>query len=157
MSTDYKQMLSSLTLLDRGQLEEIRRRAAFLLQHKTSPAAAEDEDWLLAGILAELGQRGQDDRQFRLKRASSYAGFQTQSEHVRQMLERAAPDLSLVERRALGEVAARSLALRLERWTDVNRENMLRYVGQVPEAVEDCYPGYMASGLLSAVVTHKVE
>ncbi len=149
-------MLASLTSLNRSQLEEIRRRAAFLLQHKSGPASVEDEDWLLTGILTELRHRGQDDRNLRLKKASSYASFQSQSERVRAVLEDLAPDLSVVELKALGEVAANALAVRLERWTEVSRENMLRYVSQVPEAIEGCYPGYMASGMLCVVVTHKV-
>lgn len=150
-AASYAEVLLSLGRLNRKQLEEVRRRAAFFLQHKTEPDSVEDEDWLLTGILTELRRRGLDSRSFRIKRASSYASFQTQSENVRELLLTAAPGLTAVQRRALGEVAAYELASYLS-WTDVSRETMLTYVARIPEAIDRAYPGYMASQLLGLVV-----
>lgn len=156
---DYKQIIASLGALSRSELKQLRQRVGFYLQHPASsvPAPVEDEDWLLRGIFAELQRRGvEGERAFRIRRSASYASFEAQSIRVRALLLQAAPGLSAVERRALGEVAAGALARRLEGWRDVNRENMLMNVSRVPEAVERCYPGYLGAGLLAAVVRHKL-
>jgi hypothetical protein len=151
---NVNEVLLSLGGLTRAQLEEVRKRAAFLLQHKVGPAPVEDEDWLLAGILAELRRRGLESRDtFRLKKPASYAGFQTQSENVRESILAATPGLSAVRRRALGEVAARSLADFLASWpVEVNRDNLLRHVGRVTEALDWAFPGYLTAGVLGLVV-----
>lgn len=157
--TDYKQIVASLSSLSRGELEQLRQRIGFYLQHPAVPAPApvEEEDWLLVGIFTELQRRGvEGPRAFRIRRTTSYAGFETQSVRVRSLLLQAAPGLTAVERRALGEVAADALARRLDGWRDVNRDNMLMNVSKVPEAVERCYPGYLGAGLLAAVVRHRL-
>ena len=153
---DYDQILSSLPSLSRHQLEEIRRRSVFLLQHKSSSVPVEDEDWLLLGILTELQQRGLDNRSsFKIKRTSSYAGFSTQSERIRSLIATAVPNMSSVQQRAMGEVAADALCRYLLSWRDppqLSRSTLLRYVGRVPEALDWSYPGYIASGLLGLTI-----
>lgn len=152
---EYKEVIDSLSRLNRAQLEQVRRRCAFLLQHQQSGlVSVEQEDWLLLGILSELRFRGLDKGSFQLKNHSSHASFNTQSEKVRELLLEAAPGLSAVQRRALGQVAAQALASYLT-WTNVNRDNMLRYVSRVPEAVDEAYPGYLESRLLHLVVGQK--
>ena len=151
---DASYVLSALPRLNKGELEEVKRRTTALLQmgRRTDPQPIEDEDWLLLGILSELRHRGLDNRPtVRLKKASSYAGFSAQSERVRQLLLDAAPGLTAVQRRALGEIAARALADYLT-WTDLNRDTLMRFVGRVPEALDKAYPGYTSSGLLPLII-----
>lgn len=152
---DHREIVASLRSLSRSQLEDVRRRAALYLQH-SKPSTVEDEDWLLIGIRTELSRRGLESRDtFRLKKPSSFASYQTQSETVRSLLLSAAPDLTAVQRRALGEIAAKALADFLTSWQKpptISREALLRRVSRVPEALDWAYPGYMAAGLLGVVV-----
>lgn len=149
---DYSQINQALGRLSRNQLEQVRKRCTFLLQYQTrEQVPVEQEDWLLLGILSELRYRGLDKGSFQLKNHSSHASFNSQSEKVRELLLEAAPGLTPVERRVLGQVAAAALAKYIS-WTDVNRDNMLRYVSHVPEAVDVAFPGYMESRLLHLVV-----
>lgn len=150
MSDDHSRLMTTLPRMTRAQLEDVRRRAAFLLQSRSDQPGVEEEDWLLRGIVIELGRRGLDNRPFRIKKATSFANYQTQSENVRELLLQAAPGLSAVRRFALGEVAGYELAgyLRLE----INRDTMLTNISRVPEAIDKAYPGYMASKLLHLVV-----
>ncbi len=155
---DHQQILTALPTLNRQQLEGIRQRASLLLQHRTHKnESIEDEDWLLAGILTELKHRGLSNYQnFRIKKSSSFAGFQTQSETVRILLEQGAPGLNLVERRFLGEIAGYELANYIKGWTDVSLYTMLENVGKVPMAIDHAFPGYLASKMLWVVIRHKL-
>ena len=150
---DYEDLLVSLTQLSRVQLEAVRQRTAVLLQLKTGTGiTVEETDWLLAGILTELRRRGLDARDnFRIRSSSAFAGFQTQSQSVRALLERVAPDLTMVQKRALGEVAAYELA-RLITWTSPSREVMLMNIARAPEAIDRAYPGYLEAGLIHLVI-----
>lgn len=159
-----------LAQLDRQGLEEFRRKATFLLQQKSASfktVALENEDWLLEGIKTELSRRGllQPSDSFKLKNSRSYAGFQTKSEQVRELLEKAAPELSLVELKYLGEVAAKELARYIESWNPkpgeqkvmVSLFTMLRFVDRVPQAIEVSFPGYIASQVLGIIITHNIK
>ena len=138
---------SSLT---RGEIEQIQQRCRYWLQRKTASARVtlEDEDWLLAGLLTELRRRGLDNRdQFRPN-----ASFTTQSARVREMLDQLAPGLTLVERRYLGEVAARALADYINRFRDLNIGTLTQMVSSVPTALDRSFPGYIAAGMLPVLV-----
>lgn len=156
---DYESIIGSLPSLSKTQLAEVKKRATALaslsrsLEVEQSPV--EDEDWLLHGVLSELRRRGLDHRPFNIRNPASFAGFSTQSASVRETLVLAAPDLTAVQRRVLGEIAAYELARYLQSWKkapEINRETMLRYISRVPEAVETAYPGYLEAGLLSLIV-----
>ena len=170
-ATTYQQILNGLSLLDRKELEDVRRKAAVLLQLKGggSPAQSgslDNEDWLLEGIKAELYRRGLLDKAsgFRIKGDRSFGSFQTKSEKVRELLEKAAPDLSLTERHYLGQIAAKQLARYIESWNAKDEDDkiavslttMLRFVDRVPEAIETYFPGYMGAQLLAVIITHKL-
>lgn len=154
---EHQQILRSMQGMSRAQLEQVRQRTAYYLQHKTAVTeSVEEEDWLMLGILHELDRRGLDARPIRLKKASSFAQYQTQSENVRALLLKAAPGLNALQRRALGQVAGRELARYLT-WVDVNRESMLMYVSRTPEAIDAAYPGYMAAKMLGLVIGAEVR
>lgn len=151
-SEEHRRLLQSLQSMSRSQLEQVRQRASYHLQHKTGAIeSVEDEDWLMLGILHELDRRGLDARPIRLKKPASFAQYQTQSENVRALLLKAAPGLNVLQRRALGQVASKELARYLT-WVDVNRGSMLMYVSKIPEAIDAAYPGYMAAKMLGLVV-----
>ena len=155
----YQQLVSSLPTMSKSQLTKLRQHVAFLLQHSPIDPVqpVEDEDWLLRGILTELDRRGLNvGKDFKIRRDSSYASFRAQSESVRAHLLRMVPNLTAVQRRALGEVCGRELALYLASWQsapEINRHTMLTYVSRVPEALERSFPGYMAAGLLKMVIS----
>lgn len=157
---DYSQIISGLSSLDRAQLEEVRRRCAYYLQHRSSsPEPVEDEDWLLAGLFAELSRRGLEQRtNFQIKKPVSFAGFQITSAAVRVVLLQACPGTTAVQRRALGEVCGYELAKFIESWSHpqvICRDTLLRHVGKVPDAIDRAYPGYLGAGLLSVVIGAK--
>ena len=151
---DYKTVLSVLGSLNKTQLEDVRRRAAFLIQHKPggSVAAVADEDWILHGILYELERRGLGDNVgFNVRRSRDFKGFQTKSETVRAILGSAAPDLSAVELRLLGEIAAKALASYVT-WKDISRDIMLEHVHLIPLAISRSFPDYLECGMLNLLV-----
>ncbi|MDE2426277.1 MAG: hypothetical protein KGO96_10275 [Elusimicrobia bacterium] len=161
--TDLSEVLKSLSSLRRSELEEVKKRATFLLQHSMSVVeSVEEEDWLLYGIMEELKRRGlHSGGDFRIRHASSHAGFQSQSERVRALLLEAVPGLSLSERRLLGMLAAESLATYISKWRpeprEVSRDNLLRYVGKVPEAIDSSFPDYLSAGMLASVLHHRAS
>ena len=152
MVPTFEDIVPALSTLNRSQLEQLRTRAAFLLQH--SPRATiVDEDWLLTGVLSELRYRGLTDlTTFKIKNSTSFAGFQTRSENVRRVLLEGAPGLNAVERRALGELAAKWLAASLAEWTEVSLHSMLEKIGNIPAVIDAAFPGYMAERMLGIVI-----
>ena len=158
MAVSYQQVLEALPTLGRKDLNEVRKRCIVLSQGRVEPreVPVEDEDWLLLGVLHELTRRGLDGRVFRLKSTGSYAGFASQSERVREVLMLAAPDLTAVERRALGRVAAKALANYIT-WTAVTRDSLLTYISRVPVAIDAAYPGYLEHGMLKMVILAHVR
>jgi hypothetical protein len=164
----YKDILESVPYLKRNELEELRLRVNFNLKAKsTSPVKEpiESEDWILEGIKTEIERRGLMDKgmQFRIKNNTSFQGFQTKSQAVRELLAKAAPDLTVIERRYLGEVAAKELARYIEGWNSedyqvvISLHTLLRYVDRIPEAIEHSFPGYIASQMLGIIITHRFK
>jgi hypothetical protein len=113
----YQTIVEELPLLTRKQLDEIRKRAALLLQNQSIRSDnVEEQDWLLEGILRECQQRGTYvGRSFHIKRSGSFSSFATKSEALRELLTECAPGLSPVQYIALGQVCARELATYLPR------------------------------------------
>ena len=151
----FPELLRSIDQLNTTQLKAARQRINFQLQHRSDQTTLEDEDWLLHGINAELRRRGLDNRDsFRVKKDSSFASFNTQSEQARELLLLAAPGLTAIQRRALGEIAAKALADWLSTWQNysINRETLMRNVGKIPEAIDRAYPTYIETGLLGLII-----
>jgi hypothetical protein len=155
MAGSYDETLSNLPKFNRRQLEEIRRRCAFLLQQKsTKHETLEDEDWILEGILIEIRRRGLGPPPgFRIQRHSSYANFSTQSANVRELLVKTISNLTATERRFFGEVAAKELA-RYIHWKDISLNVLLENVSLVPQALEKAFPGYLTSGMMGVMLRH---
>lgn len=164
---DYQDILNALPFLDRSQLEQVKKRVNLNIQGKTGRTvnSLEGEDWLLEGIKAELKRRGIDQTPlpFVLKNNTAFKGFNTKSARVRELLEKAAPGLSLVERRYLGEVSVKELARYIETWQPkagqdkvaVSLYSLLHHVDRIPEALNNSFPGYIEAQMLGIIITHQ--
>lgn len=150
---EFSDVLRALPSLNRTQLEELRTKAAFLISRRPNTATSmEDEDWLLYGIKTELVRRGLENPDFIFRKNESFRSFITISPKVRELLESAAPGLSLTERRWLGEVAAKELAKYLR--VDISLRSMLEHASQIPQALNRAFPGYMEGRMLGIVIKH---
>lgn len=148
---DFADILRTLPALNRKQLEELRTKAAFFIQRRPDVnVSMEDEDWLLSGIKKELVRRGLEKPDFVFRKNDSYRSFVTTSVKVRELLEEAAPGLSLVERRYLGEIAAKELARYLR--VEITLRSMLEHASQIPQALNRAFPGYMEGRMLGIVI-----
>jgi hypothetical protein len=74
---------------------------------------------------------------------------------VRLLLSDAIPDMTVTEQKALGVIVARALASYLTKFTEISLHNMLFYVARIPEAVDDAFPDYLASGTLGFLIRHR--
>jgi hypothetical protein len=157
----YQTIVEELPLLTRKQLDEIRKRAALLLQNQSIRSDnVEEQDWLLEGVLRECEHRGiYVGRSFHIKRSGSFASFATKSEAVRELLTACAPGLMPVQRVALGHVCARELANLLLRVfnSPPSFKAMMDRIDWIPRALEEAFPGYMASKLLQLAVPYDGE
>lgn len=151
MLVSFQDVLDSLGHFNKKQLEEIRTKSAFFIQRRPNVnVSMEEEDWLLLGIQKELVRRGLELPDVQFRRNASYRNFLTISPKIRELLELAAPGLSLIERRWLGEIAAKCLAdyLRVE----INLRNMVEHATLIPLAINKAFPDYMEAGMLGLVV-----
>lgn len=149
----YQSICEELPSLTRKQLDEIRKRCALLMQNQSIHSdAVEEQDWLLEGILRECQHRGiYVGRSFHIKRSGSFASYATKAQTVRELLTECAPGLSPVQYVALGQICARELANYLKQ---PSFKAMMDRVDWIPTALEQSYPGYMASKLLQLVVPY---
>jgi len=165
MSSNFQKICDLLPSLDRGELEQVRTRCAYQLQHKTAKQTIVDQqDWLLEGVLAELQFRGiyTSRNQLQIKNPRSFAGYTTKATAVRALLEHAAPNLTSLQKMSLGRVSAHELFEFLTSWKDedgvsrpVTLNLMLESVHLVPNALDRAFPGYMASQMLGLIVRYE--
>jgi hypothetical protein len=114
------------------------------------------DDWLLPGIDAELRRRGLNHRPLSTatisRLAPNYFAESTQvRQHLEKQLKRSVP-LKHAQLVSLGNVLARALADYRSPVTPLGIKFMLQNVGNIPEAVEQSFPGYMAAGMLHCLV-----
>jgi hypothetical protein len=153
-----KQVKELLRQLDGSELDDLLKYIKALRQFGSSktPPAREEEDWLLRGITQVLRKRGLVNstwwptKEVR-KRAAPH--WDENAEQVRRTLLEALPKLDRAQLNTLGTKAAEALAV----WLDLRRvqlgpRSMLSNVGNIPEAVDASYPGYMEAGLLKMVL-----
>lgn len=150
MAANASDIMIGLASLTRTELEAVRNRCSYLLQHERGGRQVQD-DWLLAGILHELRRCGIDNRATYRPRKSS-ASFVPQSARVRKLLTDAVPDMSTAECLLLGEIAASCLASYIARRYELSLASMLGRVSQVPVAIDSSFPGYLESGMLGMVI-----
>lgn len=140
-------------------MADLRRRLLFFIGD-TQRNSTMNEDWLLTGIMIVLRERGMGHMippNFRIKNNKSFAEYETQADRVRELLSDAIPDMTLVEQKSLGVICARALADYLSGFTEVGLHNMLFYVARIPEALDNAFPNYLASGTLSFVIRRRLS
>jgi len=150
----YEDILATLPHLSREQLGNIQKKCAAAIALAGGKRSG-DDDWLLRGIHVELIRRGLEEERLQpIQAKGANAGFTTQSERVRSVLEKGAPGLSRNELYVLGEIAAQCLANHIDSWDKggLSISTLMRNVSRVPEAVDRAFPGYLEAGFLGMVV-----
>ena len=159
-SYDATTILTTLPNLGVEDLERIRARCSALLGivqhgHKPLSDAVTTDDWLLAGLLHELKAYGVpvSSVQF-VQRSREYLLYTKNVVGVIDWINAATPDLTKTERMAFANVAARSLRRFLtDRKIPVSLRAMLGNVANIPQALEQEFPGYVRAGLIQKLVT----
>jgi len=143
-------------------LRAVRQRASALLSLSTDTADVED-DWLLYGIGHELSSRGLG-RMPPTSIVVTLNDYKTYDKHAEAMkafllnaVENSGDPLSRNQRRALGCICARSLAGYIASFSEVGLNTMLRHVGNIQQAVDRSFPGYLASGMLRFLLGERRE
>jgi hypothetical protein len=158
-ASDYKHLTDQLPILTKKQMADLRARL-LLLMGERERASISNADWILDGIMTVVQERGLGHMvppNFRIRKNRSFSSYETVADRVRQLLDTAVPNMSLVEQRGMGVLAARALADYVGEWSEVSFENLLRNVGKIPEALDAAFPGYIDSGMLSFVLTSRRE
>jgi len=153
--------------LTKKQMTNVWRQLA---DHIGTATVGQEDDWILLGIQSVLQERGLGHMippRFVINNNKSFKGYRTQADRVVQVLEQAVPDMTLVENRSLGAIAARCLADYISTWPiraidgtvigyhEVALDSMLHNVGQIPKAIDRAFPGYLASGTLGFLLRHR--
>lgn len=121
-----------------------------------------DEDWLFEGIYQCLYKRGMLTRsggRYTLINSGGYKKYLEQREAVAEYLadvERQLPTKTR-HRPVLARVFAEAMASYLESLRVFGITQMLSQIDKLPAAVEKAFPGYIASGLLSAILQLQLE
>jgi len=157
--SDYKQLTDQLPALTKKQMTDLRARLLLLMGEKER-GGVENADWILDGIMTVVHERGLGHMippNFRIRKNRSFASYETQADRVRQLLNEAIPNMTLVEQRGIGVLAARALADYISSWSEVSFDSLLRNVAKIPEALDAAFPGYIDAGMLSFVLTSRRE
>jgi hypothetical protein len=148
---DFQRVVEFLGKMTKAQLTEIRRRTLSLISGKEEGGVA-NRDWLLDAVLEVVRERGLGHAippNFRIRKTSSFGGYETQADRVRMMLSEAIPDMEVTEERAIGVIAVRALADYIAPWSEVTFDSLLHNVAKIPEAIDAAFPGYLQAGMLS--------
>lgn len=148
-----QETLSGLLGLTQDELLEVQKHITLLLpqaEHR------QDDDWLLAGVIAVLKEKGLGDTiptYFKIKNQKSYHGYARKSERLRGMLLSKCGALRRTEHYALGHMAASLLFDYLaEESRALGLWGMLGSIDVLPQAIDDAFPGYLESGLLGMLL-----
>jgi hypothetical protein len=113
------------------------------------------DDWLLPGIEAELRRRGLSHRALNQKLINRLApNYFEESKRVREHLLGQLKPLKLkhAELISLGGIFAQALASYRSPVTPIGIKFMLQNVGNIPEAIEQSFPGYLGAGMLQYLI-----
>jgi hypothetical protein len=141
------------------QLQESKQVLAHVRANATTIFTEPEDDWLFDGICHELSRCGMITKEAMpsIRRSPAFKAYQPKAVGIRRMLLKRAIGLpnSPLARGVLGRQVAWCLAVSIERWGTVSTTFMLNNVEKVPEAVEEQFPGYLASGFLAKLVQIK--
>lgn len=158
-----QRLLIDLPGLSKPDLEQVQTRVTFLLNGKPSVSKADNEDdWLTAGLIYELGREGLLYKGINWHRIAPKE-YDKISRSIRDLLlERAQRQLTLPEKYALGRVAAEALIQMVRSWKFEDGEfvlglkSMLGQIGRTLEAFEHAYPGYLKCGRVGMLINSRV-
>lgn len=152
-----RSLIPSLSKID-------RKKALMLLERfggsdkgaSSSRSESLQADWLLQGILKELGRRGQPSFNGGVVKLRGIApNYELASQDIRAYYEGAILRPTPTELNALGVVLGRSLAKYISSWQKsipIALRPMLLNIERVPEALENSFPNYVAGGMLPMLV-----
>ena len=153
---NFINVMKALPTFSQKELTEIRTHCQFLLQQfRNDTKPIDNEDWLMLGFISELERLGLYVPVNIKNSQRSNAGYTTVSTEVRRLLELAAPGLDAVQKRSLGQIAAKALVDYIQSWRDpieLSLPNLLLHARQVPVAIDRAYPGYLEAQLLGLTV-----
>lgn len=148
----FEHILSSLPQLSPEELAIVRERVMAL---SSLDGVRVEDDWLLQGIIAVLGDLGLDDTvplNFRITNRRQFHGYLPKSEKVRAVAERGISNATKLDRLALGRLLAKCLAAKIQDFRVVSLNAMLQHVELALSALDECFPGYLQSGLLRILI-----
>lgn len=151
---NLKSILLLLPTLEVEEIRQIKDRVDAILALSPTDSVVEGEDWLGQGICIELRRRGlvRGDAQIR---APDKAFIRDQKEMSEFLVERIGRPLKSVEKAVLGQVAARALADYIGHSAPLSMRTMMQNVSKVPQALEDSFPGYLASGMVEKMIRER--
>lgn len=158
-----QRLLIDLPGLSKPDLEQVQTRVTFLLNGKPSVSKADNEDdWLTAGLIYELGREGLLYKGINWHRIAPKEYDKISRSTRDLLLERAQRQLTLPEKYALGRVAAEALIQMVRSWKFEDGEfvlglkSMLGQIGRTLEAFEHAYPGYLKCGRVGMLINSRV-
>jgi uracil-DNA glycosylase len=118
-------------------------------------------DWLLQGILAELGRRGHKHHVASLAQVRGLApDYELSSQEVRAHLEslvkKHIENPTRAELMTLGVAVACALMDYFASKMPVGLKPMLNVVGRTTEALESSFPGYLQSGMIYCLIERRL-
>ena len=113
-------------------------------------------DWLLQGYLDELERRGQKYHVGGMAQIRVLcADYEMNAQAVRANLEEMLDEPSRAELLTLGTLIAKALIRRFPK-LPIGLQPLLSVTGRALEALDDSFPGYIAAGMLSCLITRKL-
>lgn len=163
MTVAYQQALGLLPKMTQEERKNLRVALGQLRGTVVSPSASDKisaDDWLFDGIVKELARRG---LVYRLRDAAGIRrmapNYEEDSMLVRGALEKSLkhgmPDFRPAHLTALGKASARCLANYIVSWKSqpqLGLKLMLVNAGRILEAVDNAFPSYISSGMVSVLV-----
>lgn len=152
-------VLRILPTLSVTELEEVKSKAQAALVLSTppgvpAPAARPDEDWLLEGITYVLRSRGLVRGElFAIDGKVKVALAEVQAA----LLEAVGRPLKTVEKVALGRVTAEAMADMISTYATLGPRIMLQHIPKALQALENSFPGYLASGMVGLLIVQRVR
>jgi len=161
-SKTLQRLLVDLPNLSKAELEQVRARVEFLLKSKAVTKRDNEDDWLTAGLIYELGREGLLYKGINWHRIAPKEYDKISRSTRDLLLERAQRQLTLPEKYALGRVAAEALIQMVRSWKFEDGEfvlglkSMLGQIGRTLEAFEHAYPGYLKCGRVGLLINSRV-
>lgn len=144
-------VLAALPKLTPEEIEQVRQRIQMLSAISAEPDV---DDWLLKGIITVLEERGLGESvpfRFRVTNRRQHHGYMSKSEKVRRLFE-SRLKLTQLDKVALGQILARSLASYVEEFRTVTLTALLQHVDLVIPALDAAFPGYLQAGMIMVLV-----